>query len=115
MVCDEEEVDAGIKIKHRDRYTFFPKNRLTEEVLDGPITGSTFDLRLIDDNSNSGYDNYHDDLKQTTKLVWDFTIKPTSLKLRIIGLLRGRSIVQRVADDYCRQLGQYAETLEKQK
>jgi hypothetical protein len=29
------------RIKHRDRYTFYPKERITEEVIDGPISRYT--------------------------------------------------------------------------
>lgn len=101
VVCDEEEVVAGYRIKHRDRYTFYPKERVTEEIIQGPIIGN-FDLRLTEID------------KVQTKLVWDFNVKAESLKFKIIGLVKGKSIVQAVANDYCRQLGQYAEMLEKQ-
>ncbi len=100
VVCDEEEVVGGYRIKHRDRYTFYPKDRVTEEIIQGPISGY-FDLRLTEID------------KAQTKLVWDFNVKAESLKFKIIGLVKGKSIVQAVANDYCRQLGQYAEALEK--
>jgi hypothetical protein len=57
----------------------------------------TFDLRLIV-TSDLG-----------TKLIWDFDVKAESLKFKVIGLFRGRSIVQCVANEYCRQLAEYAE------
>jgi hypothetical protein len=37
-----------------------------------------------------------------------FDVKEESLKFKIIGLFKGRSIVQGVANEYCRQLAQYA-------
>jgi hypothetical protein len=77
----------------------FP-TRTTEEIIQGPISGY-FDLRLTEID------------KAQTKLVWDFNVKAESLKFKIIGLVKGKSIVQAVANDYCRQLGQYAEALEK--
>jgi hypothetical protein len=102
VVCDEEEVVGGYRIKHRDRYTFYPKERITEEIIDGPISGM-FDLRLIE-TSDEG-----------TKLIWDFDIKAESLKFKIIGLFKGRSIVQGVANEYCRQLAEYAETQQQKR
>ena len=97
LVCDEEEIVGGYRIKHRDRYTFYPKERITEEIIEGPISG-IFDLRVIE-TSDRG----------TTKLIWDFDVKAKSLKFKIIGLFKGRSIVQGVANEYCRQLAEYAE------
>jgi hypothetical protein len=96
VVCNEEEIVDGYRIKHRDRYTFYPTGRITEEIIDGPISG-TFDLRLIETGD------------QGTKLIWNFDVKAESLKFKIIGLFKGRSIVQGVANEYCRQLAEYAE------
>lgn len=103
VICDEEEVDAGYRIRHTDKYMFYPaKDRLTEEVLDGPIAGTTFDLRLTEIEGG-----------QTTRIEWQFNVKPATLKFRLVGLLRGRSIVQKVAESYCRQLADYAETIQR--
>jgi hypothetical protein len=102
VVCDEEEVTGGYRIKHRDRYTFYPKERITEEIIKGPISG-IFDLRLIEISN------------QETKLIWDFDVKAESLKFKIIGLFKGRSIVQGVANEYCRQLAQYAEVQQQKR
>lgn len=96
VVCDEEEVVCGYRIKHRDRYTFYPTERITEEIVKGPISG-TFDLTLIETSD------------QETKLIWDFDVKAESLKFKIIGPFKGRNIVQAVAEEYCRQLAEYAE------
>jgi len=100
--CDEEEVAGGYRIKHRDRYTFYPKERITEEIVKGPISG-TFDLRLIETSN------------QETKLIWDFDVKAESLKFKIVGLFKGRSIVQAVANGYCRQLAEYAEVKQQKR
>jgi hypothetical protein len=98
VVHDEEEIVGGYGIKHRDRYTFYPSEKITEEeIINGPISG-TFDLRIIENSDRE------------TKLIWDFDVKAESLKFKIIGLFkRRRSIVQGVANEYCRQLAQYAE------
>jgi hypothetical protein len=96
LVCDEEEVVGGYRIKHRDRYTFYPKDRITEEIIEGPISGM-FDLRLIETNDGG------------TTLIWDFDVKAESLKFKIIGIFKGKSIVRGVANEYCRQLAEYAE------
>ena len=106
VICDEEEVDAGYRIKHTDKYTFYPEeHRLSEDVLDGPIAGTTFDLRLIEiDNGQT----------TTTRIEWQFNVKPTTLKFKLVGLFRGKTIVQKVAESYCRQLAEYAETIQRQ-
>jgi hypothetical protein len=96
VVHDEEEIVGGYGVKHRDRYTFYLSERITEEIINGPISG-TFDLRIIENSDRE------------TKLIWDFDVKAESLKFKIIGLFKGRSIVQGVANEYCRQLAQYAE------
>jgi hypothetical protein len=102
VICDEEEVVGGYTIKHRDRYTFYPKEkRITEEIIKGPISG-TFDLRLIETSNRE------------TKLIWDFDVKAESLKFKIIGLFKGKNIVQGVADEYCRQLAEYAEARQQE-
>ncbi len=100
VVCDKEEVVGGYRIKHKDRYTFYPTERITEEIIKGPISG-TFDLRLIE-TSDRGI-----------KLIWDFDVKAESLKFKIIGLSNGRSIVQGVANEFCRELAEYAEAQQK--
>jgi hypothetical protein len=103
VICDEEEVDAGYHIKHTDKYTFYAQeHRLTEDVLDGPIAGTTFDLRLTEIGNG----------QTTTRIEWQFNVKPTTLKFKIVGLFRGKTIVQKVAESYCRQLVKYAETIQ---
>ena len=104
VICDEEEIDAGYRIRHKDKYTFYPEeHRLTEDVLDGPIAGTTFDLRL------SEIEN-----RQITRIEWRFDVKPTTVKFKLVGLFRGKTIVQKVAESYCRQLAKYAETIQRQ-
>jgi hypothetical protein len=39
VVCDEEEIVGGYRIKHRDRYILYPMKRVTEEIIRGPISG----------------------------------------------------------------------------
>lgn len=101
VVCDEDEIVGGLRIQHRDRYTFYPKNRVTEEILEGPLSGM-FDLRLSENDNG-------------TKIDWDFDVKAKSSKFKIIGIFSGTRILQAVADEYCRQLAQYAESLETKK
>jgi hypothetical protein len=103
VICDEEEVDAGYRIKHTDKYTFYPEeNRISEDVLDGPIACTTFDLRLTEIENG----------QTTTRIEWQFNVKPTTLKFKLVGLFRGKTIVQKVAGSYCRQLAEYAETIQ---
>ncbi len=100
VVCLEEEMAGGYRVKHTDKYTFYPEDRVVEEIIEGPISGR-FELTLKEN-------------PEGTMLDWTFDVKAETLKFRIIGALRGRSIMQGIADEYCRQLAEYAETHQKQ-
>ena len=99
VVCLEEEVAGGYRVKHTDRYTFYPKDKIVEEIIEGPISGN-FVLTLKDEAGG-------------TRLDWTFDVKPETLRFRIIGALRGNKIMQGIADEYCRQLAEYSETKEE--
>lgn len=101
VVCDEEEVAGGFRVRHVDKYTFFPKEKVTEEIVEGPISGG-FVLTL-------------NETPRGTRLDWSFDVKPETLRFRIVGALRGNSIMQGIADEYCRQLAEYAEKREQTK
>ena len=98
VVCLEEEVAGGYRVRHTDKYTFYPKEKLVEEIIEGPISG-TFVLALKDEAGG-------------TRLDWTFDVKPETLRFRIIGVLRGKKIIQGIADEYCRQLAEYSEKRE---
>ena len=40
---------------------------------------------------------------------WAFDVKPEALRFKIIAPIKGKSIMQGIADEYCRQLAKYAE------
>ena len=98
VVCLEEEVAGGYRVKHTDRYTFYPKDKVVEEIIEGPVSG-TFVLTLKDEAGG-------------TRLDWTFDVKPETLRFRIIGALRGKKIMQGIVDEYCRQLAEYSEIKE---
>jgi polyketide cyclase/dehydrase/lipid transport protein len=99
VVCLEEEIAGGYKVKHTDRYTFYPKDKVVEEIIEGPISGS-FELTLKEN-------------PEGTMLGWSFDVKAETLRFRILGALRGKSIMQGIAEEYCRQLAEYAETQQR--
>ncbi len=99
VVCLEEEMAGGYRVKHTDRYTFYPKDKVVEEIIEGPVSGR-WEMTLKDH-------------PEGTTIDWNFDIKPESLRFKIIAPFRGRSIMQGIADEYCRQLGEYAETQQR--
>ena len=98
VVCLEEEVAGGYRVKHTDKYTFYPKEKLVEEIIEGPISGNVV-ITLKDE-------------REGTRLAWALDIKPETLRFRLIGALRGKKIMQGIADEYCRQLAEYSEKRE---
>ncbi len=99
VVCDEEEIAGGYRVSHTDKYTFYPKDRVVEEIVEGPISGGwTLTLQPTTEG---------------TRIDWTFDIKPETLRFKILGALKGRSIMQGIADEYCRQLAEYAEAQER--
>ncbi len=98
VVCLEEEMAGGYRVKHTDRYTFYPKDKVVEEIVEGPVSGR-WEMTLKDH-------------PEGTTIDWNFDIKPESLRFKIIAPFRGKSIMQGIADEYCRQLGVYAEKQE---
>ena len=80
---------------HTDKYTFYPKDKVIEEIIQGPISG--------------GWVLSLHETPEGTRIDWNFDMKAESLKFRIIGALRGGAIMQGIADEYCRQLSEYAE------
>jgi hypothetical protein len=95
VVCDEEEVAGGYRVKHRDRYTFYPKDKLEEEIIEGPVSGG-FALTLTE-------------TPQGTRMDWRFRLQPKTLQFKLVGFFNGKNIVQGIADEYCKQLSDYAE------
>jgi len=95
VVCDVEEVVSGIRSKHRDRFTLYPKDRIEEEIIEGRL-GGRFVLTLTE-------------TPQGTCIDWNFHVTSKSLTGRVLGLFGGKKLVQGGADEYCRQLAEYAE------
>ena len=42
-------------------------------------------------------------------MEWSFRLTPKTLRFKIVGFFNGRKIVQGIADEYCKQLSDYAE------
>jgi hypothetical protein len=95
-ICEEDEVAGGFRAKHKDRYVFYPKDKLEEEIIEGPVSGG-FSLKLTDVSEGG------------TRLDWSFWLSPKILKYKIVGLFNGKNVVQGICDEYCRQLAEYAE------
>jgi hypothetical protein len=72
---------------------------VVEEIIEGPISG--------------GWELILKEQAEGTILDWTFEVKVETLRFKIIGALKGRSIIQGVADEYCRQLAEYAEEQQK--
>ncbi len=94
-VCDEDEVAGGYRVRHRDRYTFYPKDKLQEEIIEGPVSGG-FSLTLTE-------------TPEGTRMNWSFEVKPETIRFKVIALFSGKKILQGIADEYCKQLSDYAE------
>jgi hypothetical protein len=94
-VCDEDEVAGGFRVQHRDRYTFYPKDKLEEEIIQGPVNGG-FVLTLTE-------------TPQGTRMDWTFRIQPKTLRFKIVGFFNGKNIAKGIAEEYCKQLSDYAE------
>lgn len=99
VTCLEEEIAGGYRVKHTDKYTFYPKEKVTEDIIEGPISGH-WELTLKEN-------------PEGTMLDWRFDVKAETLRFKILGALRGKSIMQGIADEYCRQLAEYAETRQR--
>jgi hypothetical protein len=39
VTCLEEEIAGGYRVKHTDKYTFYPKDKVTEDIIEGPVSG----------------------------------------------------------------------------
>ncbi len=101
VVCDEEEFAGGFRVRHRDRYTLYPTDRLVEEIIEGPIGG--------------GYVLTLTEVPDGTRIDWDFDVRAKSPKFKIVGLLNGQRVMQRIADEHCRQLAEHAESIDAQR
>jgi hypothetical protein len=99
VTCIEEEIAGGYRVRHTDRYTFYPKDRVVEEIIEGPISGR---WELILKENPEG-----------TMMDWAFDVKPEAIRFKIIAPIKGKRIMQGIANEYCRQLSEYAETRER--
>ena len=76
VTCLEEEIAGGYRVKHTDRYTFCPKDKVVEEIIEGPISGR-WELTLKES-------------PEGTMLDWAFDVKPETLRFKIIAPIKGR-------------------------
>ena len=96
VVCDVEEVVNGHHGKHRERDTFYPKEKIEGEFIDGPLRGST---------SMSCTET-----PQGTRIDLSFDVEPRNVGYKMIGFfLNFKKMLQGVTDEYCKQLSDYAE------
>ena len=99
VLVDEEEIAGGYKVRHTDKYTFYPKDKVTEDIVEGPVSGGwTMTLQETGDG---------------TRIDWSFDVKAETLRFKLLGVFRGRKIMQGIADEYCRQLSEYAQMKER--
>ena len=96
IVLDVEEVVNGSHGKHRERVTFYPKEKIEGEFLTGPLRGS---------NSMSCTET-----SQGTRIDMSFDVVPSNVVYGIVGFFMNfKKMLQGVTDEYCKQLSDYAE------
>ena len=95
VVCDEDEVSNGLRVKHRDRMTFYPKEKITGEVLEGPDIGS--------------WSWSFTETTQGTRIDLNMDMEPKTLMFKIGFRINGKKALQAFADNYNNRLSDYAE------
>ena len=96
VVCDVEEVVNGRHAKHRERDTFYPKEKIEGEFIDGPLRGTT---------SMSCTET-----PRGTRIDLSFDVVPRNIAYNILGLFMNfKKMLQGVTVEYCKQLSDYAE------
>jgi ribosome-associated toxin RatA of RatAB toxin-antitoxin module len=96
VVCDTDEVVNGLHAKHRGRITFYPKEKFTEEMIEGPDIGF-FTWNFTE-------------TPQGTRMDLSLDVEPKTLLFKIGFRFNGKKVVQGVADEMNKQLSDYAET-----
>ena len=95
VVCDTDEIASRLHVKHRGRITFYPKEKVTEEVIEGPDIGFwTWNFT---------------ETPQGTRLDMSMDVEPKSLMFKIGFRINGKKTLQAMADEYNRRLSDYAE------
>jgi hypothetical protein len=96
VVCDGDELLGGRHAKHRGRLTFYPKEKVEEEFMTGPIRG-TMSLSCTE-------------TPQGTRIDMGFDVEPKSLGLKLYGFFANeKKMLEGIADEYCKQISDYAE------
>jgi len=96
VVCETEEVANGLRVKHKGRITFYPKEKATEEMTEGPDIGFwTWNFT---------------ETPQGTRIDLNMDVEPKSLMFKIGFRINGKKALQSMADEINKQLSDYAET-----
>jgi ribosome-associated toxin RatA of RatAB toxin-antitoxin module len=95
VVCDTDEVANGVRVKHRGRITFYPKEKFTEEMIEGPDIGF--------------WSWNFTETPQGTRIDLSMDVEPKTLMFKIGFRFNGKKALQGMADEYNRQLTDYAE------
>lgn len=95
VICDVDEVIGGRHGKHKDRVTFYPKERFESEFIEGALSGVT---------SMSCTET-----PQGTRIDFSFDVEPRNVGYKIIGFFMNfNKMLQGAAVEYCNQLSDYA-------
>ena len=95
VVSDTDEVSNGLRVKHRDRITFYPKEKITGEILEGPDIGIwTWSFT---------------ETPQGARIDLNMDLEPKTLLFKIGFRINGKKVGQAMADEYNKQLSGYAE------
>jgi len=95
VVCDEDEVGNGLHVKRREKMTFYPKEKVEGEVIEGPERGS--------------WSWNFAETPQGTRLDLNMDVEPKSLMFKIGFRINGKKVLQALADNYNNRLSDYAE------
>jgi len=95
VVCDCDELAGGRHTKHRDKVVLYPKEREESEFLTGALRGTT-SMSCVE-------------IPQGTRIDFSFDVEPNSLGTKILGPFTLKKMLQGTAEEYCKQLSDYAE------
>jgi uncharacterized protein YndB with AHSA1/START domain len=100
--CEIEEVGAGRLAKNVYKMTFYPKEKWEFELI-----GGTTKERLGKENDLHSVVTLTE-TPQGTRIDWKYLVTLRSLRGKFIGLF-APIMFRGVADEYCKQLAEYAE------
>jgi len=95
VVCDTDEVANGLHVKHKSKMTFYPKEKITAEIIEGPDIGF-WSWNITE-------------TPQGTRIDLSMDVEPKSLMFKIGFRINGKKALQAMADETNKQLSDYAE------